>query len=139
MESRIEKALENHKKQYNCCQAVACAFCDIVGVEEETMFKLAEGFGLGMGGMEGTCGAVSGAILIAGMKSSTGNLEAPNSKQNTYKVAREITNEFLEKNKSVICKELKGAITKQPLRSCDGCIEDAAAILAEVMKETDVK
>lgn len=133
MNTRTEKALENHKKQYNCCQAVACAFCDLVGVEEETMFKLAEGFGLGMGGMEGTCGAVSGAILVAGMKNSTGNLEAPNSKGKTYQLSKEITKEFLEKNKSIICKELKGVETKQPLRSCDGCIHDAAAILEEIL------
>ena len=40
------------------------------------MFKLAEGFGLGMGCMDGTCGAVSGAVAIAGMCNSTGNLNS---------------------------------------------------------------
>lgn len=133
MDSRKEKALENHKKKYNCCQAVACAFSDLVGVDEETMFKLAEGFGLGMGGMEGTCGAVSGAVLIAGLKNSTGNLQAPNSKADTYRLSREITQEFLNKNKSITCRELKGVETKVPLRSCDGCIEDAAAIAERIL------
>ena len=27
MESRVQKTLENHKKGYNCAQAVACAYC----------------------------------------------------------------------------------------------------------------
>lgn len=45
MESRVEKTIELHRKGYNCAQAVACAYCDLVGVDEETMFKMAEGFG----------------------------------------------------------------------------------------------
>ena len=54
--NRIEKAKENHKNGYNCSQAVACAFCDEVGIDEKTMFALTEGFGLGLGDMQGTCG-----------------------------------------------------------------------------------
>ena len=34
MSSRVEKARENHGKGYNCCQAVACAYADLVGVDE---------------------------------------------------------------------------------------------------------
>ena len=49
MEERIEKALENHSKGYNCAQAVACAFCDLVSMDENTLFKITEGFGAGMG------------------------------------------------------------------------------------------
>ena len=47
MSDRIAKALANHDKNFNCCQSVACAYCDLVGVDEETMFKAAEAFGLG--------------------------------------------------------------------------------------------
>ena len=38
MSSRVEKALENHGKGYNCCQAVACAYADLVGVDENLIF-----------------------------------------------------------------------------------------------------
>lgn len=133
MSIRVEKALDNHKKNYNCCQAVACAFCDQVGVDEKTMFKLTEGFGLGMGCMDGTCGAVSGAIVLAGMQNSTGDLEAPNSKANTYKLSKQIVQAFKEKNHSIVCKDLKGIETNQILRSCDGCIEDAVRIVEEIL------
>ena len=50
--TKKELALEYHKKGYNCTQAVACAFCGEFGVSEEEMYKIAEGFGLGMGMME---------------------------------------------------------------------------------------
>lgn len=51
MDTRVEKTIERHKKGYNCAQAVACTYCDLVGVDEETMFKMTEALGLGMGCM----------------------------------------------------------------------------------------
>ena len=56
--SRIEKAGENHYNGYNCAQALACAFSDEVGLDEKTIFNLTSGLGVGMGNMEGSCGAV---------------------------------------------------------------------------------
>ena len=47
MSNRVEKALENHGKGYNCCQAVACAYADLVGVDENLIFAAGEGFGAG--------------------------------------------------------------------------------------------
>lgn len=135
MQDRKNKAIENHNKGYNCGQAVACAFCDLVGLDEETAFKMTEGLGLGMGCMEGTCGAVSGAVTILGMKNSTANLEAPDSKADTYRLSKELIQEFKEKNKSIVCKDLKGIETKQMLRSCQGCIADASEILSEILEK----
>ena len=133
MESRIQKTLENHKKGYNCAQAVACAYCDLVGVDEATMFKAAEAFGAGMGGMTTTCGAVSGAVLLAGFKNSDGEFQNPKTKKGSYALSKEIVAAFREKNTTVICRELKGVETKKVLCSCDGCIEDAAAIAEQVL------
>lgn len=133
--NRIEKALENHKKGYNCSQSVACAFCDKTGFSEADLFRIMEAFGLGGGDMQGTCGAVAGAEAIAGLLSSTGNLDNPNSKQKTYQTSRELNAKFREKNGSTICKELKGVETGKALRSCDGCIEDATRLVCELLGE----
>lgn len=132
-EKFIEKALENHMKGFNCAQAVACAYSEVVGMDENTIFKMAEGFGLGMGGMQCTCGALSGAIMLAGLKESSGDINNPTTKASTYKLSKEIVEEFREKNTSVICRELKGVDTNVVLRSCDGCIEDAARIAYNVL------
>ena len=105
----------------------------MVGIDEETMFKMTEGLGLGMGGMEGTCGAVTGACILAGMKRSSGNLEEPNSKAESYKLSREIVKQFEEQNQSVVCKTLKGIETGKVLRSCQDCIKDAATIAEQVL------
>lgn len=135
MSIKTQKAEENHQKGYNCAQAVACAFCEECGISEEIMFRMMEGHGLGMGCMEGTCGAITGAVAVIGALKSAANLEKPTSKGATYKLAAELVERFQEKNKATICKDLKGVETGKVLRACPGCIEDAAAILEEILKE----
>lgn len=133
METRVDKVAEKHKSGYNCAQAVACAYCDLVGIDEETMFRMTEGLGLGMGGMEGTCGALTGACVIAGMKNSCGNLDNPISKGETYQYSRQILKKFLDQNKATRCKDLKGVETGVVLRGCQDCIRDAAKFLEEIV------
>lgn len=131
MEERVKRALENHKKGYNCAQSVLCAYSDLLGVEEETLFAVAEGFGGGMGGMLGTCGAVTGMYMAAGLWNSCRDLNACSTKPMTNQLVRELAGAFEEKNHSLVCRELKGVDTGKVLRSCDGCIEDATRILGE--------
>lgn len=123
---------EKRAKGYNCAQAVACAYCHLFGVEEKEAFRAMEGFGGGMGVM-GVCGAVSAMAYLAGLKNSDANLEQPKTKAETTKLSKAMHNKFLEKNQSVICKELKGVDTGKVLRSCQGCVEDAGRIIEEVL------
>jgi C_GCAxxG_C_C family probable redox protein len=132
-----KKELANalHNQKYNCAQAVACAFAEDFDIDPQLVFKLCEGFGLGMGCMNGTCGAISGAIAILGLKNSDGNLTAPSTKVSTYQLSKNLHERFKEKNNATICHELKGIANGIPLRSCAGCIEDAVEILEEIIKE----
>lgn len=132
--TKKEEAIALHDQKYNCAQAVACAFSKETGIDRETLFKACEGFGLGMGGMGCTCGAVSGAVMLAGFMNSDGALDAPGTKADTYQLSREIAKRFEDRNGSVVCKDLKGIETGTPLRSCPGCIEDAVEIVQEVLK-----
>lgn len=85
------------------------------------------------GGMQATCGAVSGAVMLAGLKNSCGDLEAPMSKGKTYQISKKIVEGFQKKNGATVCKDLKGVETGHPLRSCDGCIEDAAELVEQIL------
>ena len=127
---KIEKALQNHKNGYNCAQSVACVYCDLFGFDEKTVFRMSEGFGLGMGCME-ACGAVTAMAMVAGMKESDGNMSSPGTKKICYQKSKDMIAKFSEKNGSIICSELKGVKTGNPLRSCGGCIEDAVVIIEE--------
>ena len=132
--SRIENADVLHKEGMNCAQAVVCNYCDLFGVDKKAAFQMAEAFGAGMGSMEYTCGAVSGLLMLLGLKNSSGTTENP-TKAATYKLGKELINKFKEKNGSVICSELKGLKTGKVLRPCGGCIADACEIFEELLKE----
>lgn len=135
MSARQNHAMELHEKGYNCAQAVACSFCQDFGVEEEEMFRIAEGFGFGMGMME-MCGALSGMMMIMGLAGSVGNPEkGPITKGRTYKTVKNHVLKFKEKNGSYLCRELKGVDTGVVLCSCPQCIRDVVALTEEYLKE----
>lgn len=133
MMTKKELAIANHDKKYNCAQAVACAFSEELGVDEATLFKACEGFGLGMGCMECTCGALSGAITLAGFKNSDGNISNPGTKADTYRLAKKLVESFKSKTGSTICKELKGIETGKVLHSCPECIMDGVETVQEIL------
>lgn len=133
MSKRVEDALAKRNKGYNCAQAVGCAYCDLAGVDEETMFRATEGLGIGCGGFEGTCGAVTGACVLAGFKNSSANMEKPDSKKETLRLSKAITKKFYERNGELTCKVLKGIESGVVIRTCPGCVEDAAEIVEEVL------
>lgn len=126
------RALELHAMNYNCAQAVACTLAPLIGADEDLCFRAAEGLGGGMGGLTETCGAVSGAAMAVGLANSNGQ-DDRTSKQATYRIVRKLVSDFREQNGSTLCPELKGIKTKQPLRSCDGCIVDALQPAADAL------
>ncbi|MBR4153638.1 MAG: C_GCAxxG_C_C family protein [Selenomonadaceae bacterium] len=131
MNERIKLADELHRKGYSCSQSVAVACADMVDVPKETLFKATEGFGLGMGTMDGVCGALTGALLIAGLKNSSGNLTSPKTKGATMKIAKAMQNNFREKCGSIICRELKGVDSGKMLCSCPDCIKHGVEVVEE--------
>ena len=119
---RKEKAIQLHDHGYNCAQAVLLAFEDKLDVDSKLLFKISEGFGAGMGSTRGTCGALSGAVMLAGLLNSDADLEHPVSKKVTYQLDREIYRIFTEKAGASICRDLKGVDTGKMLYSCEDCI-----------------
>lgn len=132
MESRKKIAIEKHDLGYNCAQSVALTYADLVDMAPEQLFKITEGFGLGGGNMQGTCGAISGAIALIGLLNSCGDLKHPSTKAQTYALGREILERFKAQNGSVLCHELKGVGTGKVLRSCPDCIMDACQLFEEL-------
>ena len=140
MEQRIQSALNKKQNGYNCAQAVVCSYCDLFGIDEATAFKISEGFGGGIGGMQLTCGALLGMFMLLGLKNSTANLNNPDSKASTHSLVKEAAMKFKEKNGSINCAELKGIATGKVLRTCPGCIEDSCRILESYLdRSTDTK
>ena len=127
MSSRQDKAVELKNRtgdaHYNCCQAVACVFSDEVGVSEETLRKLGAGFGLGMGTMEATCGALCGAQMVLGLMKYNG--------KPIRNEAAELYREFAAKCGATICREIKGVGTGKVLCTCDECVRNAVELMEQ--------
>ncbi len=77
-------------------------------MDRETAMKLGNAFGGGIGMMGGTCGAVTGAVIILGLKFGASDPEDKTSKAKTYELVKGFAKEFEVCNGSLICRELLG-------------------------------
>ena len=108
-----QKALELYSNGYNCAQAVFGAFCEGNGLDANVALRLASGFGGGVRCGE-ICGAVSGAIMVIGLK--CGFCVERDFAQKKY--CNKKTYEFMEKfkaaNGSRLCRDLLGVDIRRP-------------------------
>ena len=122
LDERMDYAAQR-KKEMNCCQAVLVAFADKLGKGEDDLLRLGSGFGSGMATMEGTCGALVGAIMVSSLLSPDG--EARNN-------SRAIMSRFKELcGGATICRDLKGIETGKVLCSCEDCVRNAVLATEE--------
>lgn len=136
MTQRVDKAIENHCKGYNCSQAIVCAYHQLLNLDEKQAFRLAEGFGSGMGGLKDTCGAVTGMFMVASYLASDGDCENNASRKSCYELIHQLGEEFKEKNGTLMCDELlKCTHHKRHEKLCTSYVEDAAQLLDEYIKK----
>lgn len=104
-----KKAMEAKKlfeNGYNCAQAVLCSFCNEIGMDEKTAYKLASSFGGGLGRLREVCGAVSGMAMVAGLLYGYDVENEDSKKAEHYALIQELVNKFKSENGSIICREL---------------------------------
>ncbi len=86
--------------------------------------NIASGFGAGMGNMEATCGALVGAVQMAGLA-----LEG----KNTMRSARMLAESFARQCGAVRCRDLKGKGAGAPLCACEDCVRNAIYAYGEIV------
>ena len=91
-----EKAMKIFYEKFNCSQAVLGAYADDYGLTVDQAMKVAACFSGGVRKGE-VCGAVSGAIMVIGLKYGDG----PDYKATAYPKAAEFMERFKEKNASL--------------------------------------
>ena len=146
MSPKVKQAVERFNMGFNCSQAVFGSYSEQFGLDSQTAFKVATGFGGGMR-MSETCGAVTGAFMVLGLK--YGNTMAGNNrgKEKTYEKIQEFTKRFKTRNGSVTCKDLldcdintsegmQKALDSGLFTSiCPKMVQTAAEILEEIIAE----
>jgi C_GCAxxG_C_C family probable redox protein len=103
-----ECAVKLFKEGYNCSQSVIGAYYKELGMDFETAIKLTSSFGGGMGRLREVCGAVSSMFMIAGLKYGYIDPKDRSLKQKHYELIQMLSRCFIERNGSIICRELLG-------------------------------
>lgn len=143
--SRVEEAVACFKEGFICSQAVLSAYSVQLGLDCDTALKIADDFGGGMGRMGETCGAVTGAFMVIGLKHGRTAVEDVQAHETTYGLVNEFVRRFKSRNGSVVCRELLSCDISTPegLQSarqqnlfamiCLGYVRDAAEIIEEIL------
>lgn len=112
--NHAEKAAELFVGGYNCAQAVAVAFCDVTGLDEQLSAKIASGFGGGVGGLREVCGAFSGAAMVLSHLYGYNDPKDDAGKKAVYEHVQTLAEKFRQLNNSIICRELLANMPVDP-------------------------
>jgi C_GCAxxG_C_C family probable redox protein len=103
---RAEESVAYFLSGFSCSQAVLCAFAEEYGLSKENALKLADAFGGGMGGMGRTCGAVTAAFMVIGLKHGRADASDLAGKEETRRFVKLLSEEFTALHGSTVCSEL---------------------------------
>jgi C_GCAxxG_C_C family probable redox protein len=139
----VEQAVDTFRRGINCTQAILSAWSARHGLDRDTALKLGGAFGSGMN-MGETCGAVTGALMVIGLRHARVSQAGFLSRARTERETLEFVERFKARNGTVSCKELLGCDLGTPQgralarrdRSfktrCPKFVRDAAEILEEM-------
>lgn len=138
--------MEKFLSGYNCAQAVVFTFCDDLGLERDTALKLACGFGAGMARKQEVCGAVTGGIIVIGLRHGRGEDQERSQAEESYGKVRTLMAQFEEKHGSCNCRTLLDGCDLNTLegqrsfkardllhKTCKGCVETVAESLETLL------
>ena len=140
-----ETALSRFAQGFNCSQAVLSAYTGQLGLDDDIALKIASGFGGGMGRMADTCGAVTGAFMVLGLKYGQASPEK-DAKEAIYARIRDFASRFKTRNGSLACRDLLGCDISTPgglqqareaemfSKTCPKFVRDTCEILEEMLK-----
>lgn len=104
---RIGNAVNKFNQGYACSQAILTEYCELYDLDVETALKLSAGFGGGMRNGK-TCGAVTGAFMVLGLKFGNQNCDNADGRKKIYDTVIEFTKRFEQIHGSTDCKDLLG-------------------------------
>lgn len=130
---------------FSCSQAVLSTFAEDLGLARETALRISQPFGGGMAHRGETCGAVTGAFMVIGLKFGRVRVEDEEAKTKTYSRVSDFVQRFSHKHGSIVCRELIGHDLSKPQgyqeaneamifeTLCPNFVRTAAEILEEIL------
>ena len=145
MSERVSAAVACFREGFNCSQAILSTWGGEFGLERETALRAASAFGAGLGRLGEVCGAVTGALIVIGLKHGQTEAKDKETKERNYSLVRDFASRFRSRNGSLLCRELLGCdlTTMEGMETakqkglfterCPRFVRDAAEILEDVL------
>jgi len=143
---RINKAVEHFNQGYNCCQSILMTYGTEFGINLETAIKIGSAFGGGIVRRGEICGAVSGALMVLGLKYGQSKpVPISESYQNIIDISNNLMDNFSSKNGSINCRDLLNVDLTNPEERknaedmgiineiCPRMVRNAAEILQQLL------
>ncbi len=139
-------AVQCFKKGYSCSQAVLGTYGPRFGLDQELAFKVAACFGGGMR-MGETCGVVTGAFMVIGLRYFTDDDASAEAKASISDIMKDFVGRFTTRNGSLICKQLLGCDIRTPeshkiakekglfSSRCPKLVQDAGEIIDQILAQ----
>ncbi len=141
----VEEAVQSYVRGFSCSQALLSAFAPHLGLDKSTALKLAAGFGGGLARQGKTCGAVTGAMLVLGLRYGSTSVNDREAKELTYSKIQELNQLVINRFKSVECNRITGYDISSELERkqakennvfdeiCPGVVRAAAEMVTELI------
>jgi len=146
MKTKESQALETFRSGRNCAQAVLSSFTEDLGVDTDLALNLSTGFGAGMGRLQETCGATTGAFMVLGIYNSQKYTHDDEAKEKTVEMIQDFNKKFTALHASMDCKTLLNCdlkteegqkyLTDNKLseKVCEKCVQNAVTITEELLQ-----
>lgn len=146
MPGPVDIAAQRFRDGFNCSQSVLLAFADDFGLPPDLALRAAAPFGGGIARTGETCGALTGALMVLGLRHGTTVASDQEAKERQYQLARDLMAQFKRRHGSTLCRELLGCeiVTpegRQRARDrglfddiCPRLVADAAELVTEFVK-----
>lgn len=140
-----ETALTLFHSGYNCAQSVLLAYADIFKHDREKLEALSLGFGGGMGRLQRTCGAVTGAFMVISLHTANTTSDHDECSERVRESIQDFHQRFIARHGNSDCRDLLGydintdagrkriEKERQKEKVCVPCVESAIAILNDLL------
>ena len=145
--NKIAEAARLFRDGCACSQAILTVYGQPLGLSRKTALQVAAGFAGGMR-MGDTCGAVTAALMVLGLRHAGDDCHTAAGRVDTYARVVDFAKRFRNRNGSIVCRDLLGCDISTPdgmrqaqeknlfKTTCVKMVEDAAGILEEMESES---
>jgi len=141
----VKRAVSCFIDGFSCSQAILSTYGPQFGISHEIAFKISKPFGGGIGRMGKICGAVTGALMVIGLKYGNVKIDDNEAKEKTYDLVNEFVKRFEDHNSTIKCKKLIKCDISTPEgleyaknknlfgNICSKLVQNAAEILEQIL------